>query len=35
MVKKAMIKKDVLTFEYLTPLAGTDCKTVAKVRIVI
>ena len=31
MVKKATITKNVLTFEYLTPLAGTDCKTVAKV----
>ena len=33
MVMKAMITKNVLTFEYLTPLAGTDCKTIAKVRM--
>ena len=31
LVKKAAITKNILTFEYLTPLAGTDCKTVAKV----
>ena len=33
-VTNAVISKNILSFEYLTPLAGTTCKTVTKVSII-